>query len=1285
MLEYDWYSGERPRSSDDMVGKRSSYVLLAPGGAGKTTLIDAIERREPASESVDLRMHSTQSLIAAFDQLSSGKSASAAAPQVTVFVDAIDEALQLDPNIGHVLVKLLGRPGMSNLAWRFACRPASWTPALAKGMRAALPGFEELELLPLGIPDIRAMAAGDADAFLDDVEQAGLLRLLALPLHASNLLDGWRPSQQLPADRSMAMQHALNRMLSEGSATRLPGQLDDHRRQVIAERLAAFSTFCSVGSYSLQQAGSVNDAPMAVSAVPTHAEPDLAGAPLTVSDVQEVLGTALFAAAGQGSVAFTHQSYAEYLAAAYLRRRGVAGQRLVTLLGAGVNGLVPGPMIEVLGWLLAKGAPVPDAVIAENAKHLLSTAGLELANDQVRGSVVEALLHGAAAGVFEGGSRADTSVLSHPGLTGQIREAARSASSTWVMFWICRIARQCVVHEVADDLLAIALESSWSAMIRAEAATAFAAVAPGDRRSELAPLLELDTTQDPQDEILAAALRAVLPDAVDFHLIRGAIRPRFNPHFIGGYERLLSELPALIPSAEVLPTLTDALRRQPEEGDRAFDDLIEGLLQRAWETRDPSTAEAIGIALATDRLGRRVDLPWQTEDDRDLRRTMAAAALGAHEHAFVAVLDLGILTPSDLGWLLDWMYVASPEALPRARVVARNLAWNVADAESADRILSLDEDHPAYQELKSFLGHQDISSRPRWVSHAGSADSASLAEEISKLRAAIEHCRTAMGDWWYVFAALTGQHLDANRYLDWDLTSRRLWSELSTGEQDELLLVGIDYLNVRTPAVDRWAGRDVLPADDALPDWAGANLVATLIMQRPDLLPNVDQLAWVRWAPVITAMSHYSTEQSWLRELRGTVPQGAQEAIDVALREQVRCIPKIAYAYHPLGDFSDGRLLTAVEHIARSANESAARREEAFGVLVAHAPDVALAVARAAMSESDVPEAAFTTLVKLEPEHLIEGWIAQNQLGPLVHLRDLDPEQLSDESLTGLARLLLDKLPFAQDPDDVHDYAERTPAAVARRIRTHLLQSIASRGMATALISLASNRPATDSDRIRQLLHQARIREAMVNWRPLAPVTLMELLDGGDARLIRDSAGLLTVLCEQLTQVQNDLRRGGFRSLWDGEPGKSNASPKGEDTISDWLVEQLRLRLKPHIVLDREIQVTRRKDAGVGTRIDITATSGGAQIARVPLEAKLVNNRELSTALSDQLVVKYMDPTELTHGLYLIYWTAPELRPKGWRKKHPDSGALADELREQARHQLPRRHVDVFVLDIGPS
>jgi hypothetical protein len=240
--------------------------------------------------------------------------------------------------------------------------------------------------------------------------------------------------------------------------------------------------------------------------------------------------------------------------------------------------------------------------------------------------------------------------------------------------------------------------------------------------------------------------------------------------------------------------------------------------------------------------------------------------------------------------------------------------------------------------------------------------------------------------------------------------------------------------------------------------------------------------------------------------------------------------------------------------------------------------------------------------------------------------------------------------------------------------------------MAASLAALGHGRPATDLDQIQQLLQEARPREALANWQPLQPSTLINLLVRGDARLVRDSAGLLTVLLEQLDQIQHDVgERAGFRSLWDGEPGVKGAKPKGEDTISDWLAEQLRLRLRPHVVIDREIQVTRHKPVGVGTRIDITATSGGVDLGRVVFEAKLVNNSGLLTAIDDQLVGQYMEPAALTHGIYIVYWTARGLRPSSWDKKHPDADVLAEELREQARRHLPNKHIEVVVLDVGPT
>jgi hypothetical protein len=175
---------------------------------------------------------------------------------------------------------------------------------------------------------------------------------------------------------------------------------------------------------------------------------------------------------------------------------------------------------------------------------------------------------------------------------------------------------------------------------------------------ELDSLLELNTLEDRQDEILAAALRAVLCGAVDVDRVAAVLQRRSL--FIGDYSMLLGELPTLIQDRDAFPLLKQALTRQPEIGDSAFGRMVAGLLARVWESADPKELNELGDLIGREDLmrdaGRHTDsLPWETDDRPELRRIMAAVALMAGGHSFVPVLRLRILTPRDLTWLIDWM------------------------------------------------------------------------------------------------------------------------------------------------------------------------------------------------------------------------------------------------------------------------------------------------------------------------------------------------------------------------------------------------------------------------------------------------------------------------------------------------------------------------------------------------------------------------------------------------------------------------------------------------------
>ncbi|QXF84090.1 hypothetical protein HBA53_23545 (plasmid) [Rhodococcus pyridinivorans] len=1136
----------------------------------------------------------------------------------------------------------------------------------------------------------------ETELFLAAVERARLTRLLAYPLQAKILIQQWRQADELPTNRAGAMDHAVGRMLTEGSNERPIGTLDIHRRQVISERLAALSLFCGMSAFLLGSADSLHAASnsslnnggtstLPVDAVPLQDEPALSQ--VTVNDIREVLNTALFTTAGQGAVSFVHQSYAEFLAASYLVRRGVTGQRLVSILGADVNGLVPGPMIEVLGWLSALGAPVPDDLVAHNVQQLLSTAGLELVGEHVRERVVDELLRGAAAGTITEEWRANTPALSHPALATQLHEASRHVMNDQVAFWICRLARDCAVIEAADDLLEIASTSSLNATIRAEAVRAFAAVAPRDDMSKLQPLLNLDTAEDPDDEVLAAVLRAILTAPVDITSICRSLRPRRTPNFFGGYARLLGELPSLLPENYVLPVLTDILQRRPELDDLAFDRMIGGLLQRAWSMNDPEVCQDIGAVLSNELLSAHQLFPdkvppWLEDDNPQRRYAMVASALKSGSKGYYPVLEMRMVTPADLGWLLDWICTAPLEAHEPTRVVLHRLAWNVPDAATAERVLEIDKTHPAFPALSVYQGQQPISERPAWQNHLIDdeeyIDAASLE---SQLHNALARSCDDITLWWTVVIALAGNQQLTEGCFGWDLTSRPLWATVPQEKQEDILRLGVDYVNTRHPEPHRWNDLASFTLEDVMPDWSGAILFTTLAAHRPDMLSDVTPSAWSSWSPVLVRMPNFVGDEDWRIWIRDAVPPTGRDTIDEALRERIRQDDDFSFARHPLADFSDIRLIDIVSHLARDSVRSQDRRNEAIEVLISHAPQIALNVARETVTSETVPSAAFTTLARLAPDELVSEWIEQGQLGPIECLAALDTAGLSDDSLLALSRMMLDEVPFAADRADT----VRTLRSDAQVLRGRLLQTMTARGLASDLAALMDGRPEADCEQLRYLAQEARAREAVTKWQPVHPDMLMKFLAEGDARLVRDSAGLLTVLREQLHQIQNDLReRAYFRFLWDGEPGQEGASPKNEDTISDWIAHELQLRLNPHIVVDREIQVTRPSNKGSGTRIDITATSGGTNVGRVIFEAKLVKNSELPTAIDNQLVDQYLIPTRTSHGIYIVYWVSPELRPKKWpKKKYRDAHQLGEILREQARRHQPNTNIEVFVLDIG--
>ena len=961
-----WYSGDRPVPAAALAGVQGSYVLLAPGGAGKTTLVERLRHEEPDSHAVDLGMLTPESLPKAIR--------GAVAESSSVFIDALDESLQRHPQFGYMLTRLLAEPAATNVSWRIACRPASWSLDLAQGMRDAIPGFRELDLLPLDDAAIEVMAGPDATAFRTAVTRAGLTRLLAQPLETEDLFNQWRASGQLPASRSAAMRYSVARLLRESGTFRAPPRQDDQRRVLVAEHLAAVSLFCGVGRYSVGgsptgSTSSTEETAMAVTSVPLVKDPDIIGAAVSVDDLREVLGTSLFSAAGGGTVAFRHQAYEEFLAASLLTRRRVGGARLASLLGADVNGVAAGPMLEVLGWLLALDATVPSELITANARQLVGAAGLGLASDTAKEQVAAGLLRGAADGTFDEGWGVDTSSLSHPGLADQLHAAATAATNKWEIFWISRIARHCAVLESADDLMSIAHDATWPAHMRAEAVQSFAAVGPMDRLSELEDLLDLPASEDPDDELLAATLRATAT-ALAPERLADALRPRRRRNLIGGYSTLLTELPTLIRSVDALPILRSVLVRHGDADDLSIERLLAGLVARTWEHRDEAQLRELGVLIGRSRgmhrlRQRDVPLPWVAEDRPVDRLTIAVAALNEERKSQFTVMDLGLLTQQDVGWLLDWTETAEPEDLGAVLDVLERLASAPADAQTADHILGIPASHPAYGAVRHLQGHRLLTDRPDWIQDRLDRANAEphLPDLVAHLQEAIAAAQEDPSLWWEAVVALAGdpdQAVTGEMY-GWDLSQRRLWPQLNPDEVTEFWRLAITYLGTRTPNPDSWRSPEGF-SSNGFPDWAGVYALGTAALHRPDLLAAIPEQVWVAWVTTIFATPMFNGATEALEALREAAPAAARGPISSALTDLARA-DTATYMHHPLAASPDELTLLAVRDVALDQQADRRQRGAALSVLRTHSPTLALEVARTVIAAKSGPPAEATVIL----------------------------------------------------------------------------------------------------------------------------------------------------------------------------------------------------------------------------------------------------------------------------------------------------------------------------------
>lgn len=1209
-----------------LAGAAHSFVLLAPGGAGKTTLLHELRRLEDgvAVDLVGLERAEIEPVVA-----------EAAATGRPVYIDSLDEADSLEPAMFRRLRRAMRQPGAAGVTWRLACRPAAWHDVPA-------PALTAYRLLPLS-RDAAAdwlATAEVGEEFLDALTGAGSQRLAGSALHFIAAARRWHRRGHLSARPADILESEVRRLLAEREEVREPLRVPADLRRRAAGRLAAFGVFSGVNQFAFR--GTHAGTAISVGELPSAAEPDRPDYPFGREVHEEVLGSALFESGTPGSVVFRHQVYADYLAAAYVSGREPTFGQLSVVLGM-TGGVLPRAMSSVAAWIAALRPEVAERLAAENVRAFLES-GVDFPAS-VRAALVRALLAAAREARLDPVWSVDLAALDHPGLAEQLAAyVAGPPAGDLEAWWLCRIALACRVTAVVPFAIEAATTREWFAWARRPAIAVVLRLGTGGDREALHSRLSLRAEDDPDDELLAAVIDGMYPEHLPLAEILPMVHPPRAANHIGAYKFLLADLPRRVPPAELTLLLSWAVDRLADDelsGGPWDEEFVSAAVTRAFaHLHEPGLLAALSDLLVEARLGRRFDPPW-TDRPAQRRELAVAVAERSGEHWWKP-LHAGLLVAGDGDWL----------------------AANAATFPAAAR--------PVLARCRAKLLQPPAEvTEPR--------DDLGTGRDRAHLADALTAARGDVALWWQVANALAGD--DSPEMVSFDLTTRPGWSWLTPAEQRDVLDLGHQYVMRHRPEPESWLGQPSYPRA-VFRDWTGVYLLATLAEHDRERLATLPGAIWSRWAPVIGGVFPYYLGEP-LEALLAQVPGDARDQVLHTVRELMESRPDWwrtpQYEY-----FAEELLPTLVGYLEQRRFDDGTSAD-VLDFVLRHSTEDVPRICRdlAGDDDSRLARRARRHLAETEPRRVAESILADRVDRDVLRKRvaGLRLTGLATDTLGALTELLFDSFPLAEDPD-LPDRLDDP----ALQVRSGAVELLAERGETRILERLARDRIAHEVRYLRHFSERARVVAAEQRATRLSPADLLLVLGRADVRLVQNSRDLLDAVVDHLTELQHELtHRNAFHDLW----SRDLTDLGSEDDISDWVQRHLEKRLTGGVI-DREVQVQRRSKSGIGTRTDLMVSARSAtaavDVARVVIEAKLVNNPEIRTATRDQLIDRYLTAMDLRHGLLLVYWVDPGQRPSRWNERtpaHPDAAALLAELRRQAADAPAGYDVRPFVLDVS--
>lgn len=496
-----------------------------------------------------------------------------------LFLDGLDEFQNIHTVGRRILAELRKyRDKLERLSLRITCRTGAWSKELEQGLinlwEAEAVGV--YELAQLTVEDVRLAVSEnslDPNSFLQEIAQKEIVPLAARPVTLKMLLAEYQESGgHLPSNQADLYLKGCLRLCRErteyGQQIR---QLDEHQCVAIAARIAAVNMF---SGRPITWKGLDLDAISNKDAIVTVE--DLIGGkeyydrnsfqnevPVDGDAIRETLSRGLFSRYSADAVVWTHLSYAEFLAAWYLKQQKLSLPQVKSLLFHADGRLVP-QLHSAASWVVDMIPEVFQEIVNADPEVLLK-GNVNTDSDADRANLAASLLNLCDEEKIAWRDLPISTYgrkLSHPNLAEQLKPYICDENKNEdVRALAINIAEACELKDLQEEVVAVAINTFQPIRVRMEAAEAACEIADSTTKARLRSLI-LEEVEDDFDRLKGWAFQAVWPNHLSAQELFDLIQfpKRYNSY--GKYELFLRHEVAPQLQPEDLPVALEWVEKQ---------------------------------------------------------------------------------------------------------------------------------------------------------------------------------------------------------------------------------------------------------------------------------------------------------------------------------------------------------------------------------------------------------------------------------------------------------------------------------------------------------------------------------------------------------------------------------------------------------------------------------------------------------------------------------------------------------------------------------------------------